>query len=186
TSQLAGSANAAAEASERLAITTRSSPPRSASALAMFAQRRKWPSPAPFCAYMTISGDVLGPLTAPVCRNRVARRLGSGLQRAGDGEELARLARVGHAGRVAEADLLRAGRDEPAGDREDALARHVALVRAAEAHADHALAAEAGLAGARQDAFEPGQRLLDRAVDVLAVVRLARREEDVDLVEALA
>ena len=37
-----------------------------------------------------------------------------------------------------------------------------------------------------QHALEPGQRLLDRAVDVLAVVGLRRRQEDVDLVEPLA
>src|SRR4051794_5123598 len=110
----------------------------------------------------------------------VAERLARG------GEELAHLARVGHAGGVAEADLLRAGGDEPLRDGEDALARDVALVGVAEAHADDALAAQPRLAGAGQHPLQPGQRLLDRAVDVLAVVGLARAEEDVDLVEVLA
>ena len=65
-------------------------------------------------------------------------------------------------------------RDEPAGDVEDALGRHVALVGAAEGDGDDALAAQPLLAGAAQHALEPGERLLDRAVDVLAVVGLAR------------
>ena len=43
------------------------------------------------------------------------------------------LARVGHPGRVAEADLLAAGGGEPLGDLEDPLGRHLALVGAAEA-----------------------------------------------------
>ena len=95
--------------------------------------------------------------------------------------------RVGHAGRVAEADLLRARVDQPARDREHPLRRHVALVGAAEGDRDHALAAQAlGLARAAEHALEPGQRLLDRAVHVRAVVRLGRRQEDVDLVEAVA
>ena len=41
------------------------------------------------------------------------------------GEELADLARVGHAGGVAERDLRAARRDQPLGDVEDALGRHV-------------------------------------------------------------
>ena len=62
-----------------------------------------------------------------------------------------------------------------------------ALVGAAEGGRDHALAAQAGLAaGAGEHGLEPAQRLLDRAVDVLAVVGLAGAEEDVDLLEALA
>src|SRR3954469_19196360 len=70
-----------------------------------------------------------------VVAERVARR----------GEELAHLARVGHAGRVAEADLARAGGDEPLGDLEDAFAGDVALVGISEGDADDALAAQAGL-----------------------------------------
>src|SRR5437764_3124465 len=101
-------------------------------------------------------------------------------------EELAHLAGIGHAGGIAEADLLRTGADEAARDREDALGRHVALVGAAKADADHALAAQPGVAGAREDALQALQRLLDRAVDVLAVVRVAGAQEDVDLVDALA
>ena len=41
------------------------------------------------------------------------------------------------------------------------------------------------VAGAAQDDLEAGERLGDRAVDVLAVVGLRRRQEDVDLLEAL-
>src|SRR4051812_28506976 len=117
------------------------------------------------------------PLAARVVEVRgqldaVAERLARG------GEELAHRARVGHPRRTPKPDPRRARRDEPPRDVEDALARHVALVGAAEADADDALAAQARLAGARQHALQPAQRLLDRAVDVLAVVRLARAEED--------
>ena len=62
----------------------------------------------------------------------------------------------------------------------------MALVRAAERSRDHAFAAQPRLARAAEDAVQPAQRLLDRAVDVLAVVRLAGAQEDVDLVEAFA
>ena len=96
------------------------------------------------------------------------------------------LARVGHPGRVAEADLLAAGRGEPLGDPEDALGRDLALVGAAEGGRDHPLAAQPGLARGRQRPLQPAQRLLDRAVDVLAVVGLRGGEEDADLVEAVA
>ncbi len=56
--------------------------------------------------------------------------------------------------------------------REHALDRNLALVRTPEAGRDHALAAQ--LLGDRplDHALEPGQRFLDRAVDVLAVVGL--------------
>ena len=103
------------------------------------------------------------------------------------GREVARdLRRVRHPRRVAEADLLRAGVDQPPRDGEDALLADVALVRAAEGDGDDALAAQPLGAGAAEHALEPGERLLDRAVDVPAVVRLGGREEDVDLVEAVA
>ena len=102
------------------------------------------------------------------------------------GEELADLARVRHPGRVAEGDLLAAGGGEPLGDLEHALGRHLALVGAAEAGRDHALAAQALVARALDHALEPGERLVDRAVDVLAVVGLRGGEEEVDLVEAVA
>ena len=67
-------------------------------------------------------------------------------------EELAHLARVGHPGRVAEADLLRARVAQRGGDLEHALGRHVALVGAAEGRRDHALAAQPRLARAREHA----------------------------------
>ena len=67
---------------------------------------------------------------------------------AGRGEELAHLRRVGHAGGVAEADLLGPGGAQAAGDLEHPLGRHVALVGAAEGDRDHALAAQALAAGA--------------------------------------
>src|SRR4029077_2134397 len=57
-------------------------------------------------------------------------------------EEAADLARVGHSGRVAEPDLLRARVDQSPRDGEHARLGHVALVRAAEADADHALATQ--------------------------------------------
>ena len=63
---------------------------------------------------------------------------------------------------------------------------HVALVGAAEGGGDDGLAAQALLAGAREHALQPGERLRDRAVDVLAVVGLRGGEEDVDLVKARA
>src|SRR4051794_16599120 len=129
--------------------------------------------------------DVGQPLAARVVEVRGQLDLAAELVARG-GEEGSHLARVGHAGRVAEADLLRAGGDEALGDDEDALGRDLALVGAAEARADHALAAQARLAGARQHALQPGQRLLDRAVDVLAVVGLGAAQEDVDLLEAVA
>ena len=66
------------------------------------------------------------------------------------GEELAHLQRVGHAGGVAEADLLAAGGGQGAGDLKHALDRHVALVWAAERGRDHALAPQALLPGARE------------------------------------
>ena len=97
---------------------------------------------------------------------------GSALARAR--EELAHLARVGHAGRVAEADLLaRPRRRSRAAMLEHPLGRHVALVGAAEDDRDHALAAQPRLARAAETRSQPGQRLRDRAVDVLAVVGLA-------------
>ena len=106
---------------------------------------------------------------------------------AAGGREVGRdLRGVGHPGRVAEPDLLRPGLDQPPRDREHALLGHVALVRAAEGDGDDALAAQPLLPGAAQHALEPAQRLLDRAVDVLAVVRLRGGEEHVDLVEAVA
>ena len=79
-----------------------------------------------------------------VVAERVARRR----------EERAHLRRVGHPGGVAEADLLRARRDQPPGDLEHALRRDVALVGAAEGDGDHALAAQARLAGAAEHALE--------------------------------
>ena len=101
-------------------------------------------------------------------------------------EELADLARVGHPGGVAEADLLRAGVAQARGDLEHALGRHVALVGAAEGRRDHALAAQPRLARAAEHDLQLAERLGDRAVDVLAVVRLGGRQEDVDLVDPLA
>src|SRR5205085_6297123 len=58
------------------------------------------------------------------------------------GEELAYRARARHAGRVPEADLLRAGCVQARGDVEHALDGDVALVGAAEGGRDHALAAQ--------------------------------------------
>ena len=102
-------------------------------------------------------------------------------------EELADLDRVGHPGRVAEADLRRPGLDEPRGDHEHPLGGHVPLVGAAERGRDHALAAQPlRPARARTCAPRPGERLLDRAPDVLLVVGLRRRQEAVDLLEARA
>ena len=98
-------------------------------------------------------------------------------------EEPAHLHRVRHAGRVAERDLLAPGVREPPRDPEHALERHVALVGAAERHRDHALAAQPRFACPRDHPLQPRQRLLDRAVHVLRVVRLARRQEQVHLVE---
>ena len=116
----------------------------------------------------------------------VGGELGPGEALAGGGEELADLARVGHPGGVAEADLGAAGGGEALGDLEDPLGRHLALVGAAEGGRDHALAAQPGLGRGGEGALEAGQRLLDRAVDVLAVVGLGGGEEDADLVEAVA
>ena len=100
-------------------------------------------------------------------------------------EQLTHLTRVGHPRGVAEADLLRARLVQTLRDLEHALGRDVALVGAAERRRDHALAAQPRLARARQHDLQPGERLLDRAVDVLAVVRLRGGQEHVDLVERL-
>ena len=109
----------------------------------------------------------------------------SALARAG--EEGADLARVGHPGGVAEADLRRARRGEPA--RRCSSTRsggHVALVGAAEATEMTASQRRPAARARGQDALEAVERLGDRAVDVAAVVGLGGAEEDVDLVEAVA
>src|SRR3954452_4722981 len=69
-------------------------------------------------------------------------------------EEGPHLGGVRHPRGVAEADLLGAGRRKPARDREHPPRWHVALVGAAEADADDALAAQAGLAGAGKHALQ--------------------------------
>src|SRR5206468_7194718 len=74
---------------------------------------------------------------------------------------------------------------EPLSDLQDALRRHLALVWTAEAGRDHSLAAQAGVAGGTDGSLQVGQRLPDRAIDVLAVVRLGGREEEVRLLEAV-
>ena len=107
-------------------------------------------------------------------------------RRARRSEVLADLQRVGHPGRVAEGDLLRARVGQPRRDLEHALARDDALVGAAEARRDHGLDAQAGVAGAGDDALEAVQRRRDRAVDVAEVVRLGGRQEDADLLEVVA
>ncbi len=101
-------------------------------------------------------------------------------------EEVADLSRVRHPGGVAEGDLGTSGRLQPPGDLEHPLNRHLALVGATEAGRDHTLAAQPLRQRALDHALEPRERFGDRAVDVLSVVRLRRREEQVDLVEALA
>ena len=103
-------------------------------------------------------------------------------------EELAHLARVGHAGRVAEADLLRRRRRAAgAAIVEHALGRHVALVGAAEATSrSRPRSAAPPRARAAEHPLQPGQRLLDRAVDVLAVVGLAAPRKQLTSLEALA
>ena len=102
------------------------------------------------------------------------------------GEEPVDLERVGHAGRVAEADLGAARCEQALGDAEDPLGRHLALVGAAEGGRDDALAAQALGDRGGDHPVELGERLVDRAVDVLPVVGLRRGEEDADLVEVLA
>ena len=72
------------------------------------------------------------------------------------------------------------------GDLQHALGRDAALIRAAERRRDHPLAAQPGRAGARQHDLQPLERLGDRAVHVLLVVRLRGRQEDADLVERRA
>ena len=98
-------------------------------------------------------------------------------------EELPHLPGVGHAGGVAEADLLGASVAQARGDLEHTLGRHAALVGAAERGRDHALATQPRCARAGEHDLQAGERLGDRAVDVLAVVGLRRRQEHVDLVE---
>src|SRR5687768_13872366 len=94
------------------------------------------------------------------CVVEVGRQLGAAEALASGGEELPHLAWVRHAGRVAEGDLLAAGRGEALADLEDALGRHLALVGAAEGDRDHALAAQAVLARRRDRALEAVERLL--------------------------
>jgi len=59
------------------------------------------------------------------------------------------------------------------------------LIRAAERHRDHTLAAQPFLAPARDHRLETGQGLLDRPVHVPSVVDLRSRQEEADLREAL-
>ena len=72
----------------------------------------------------------------------------SSASRRGRRRRSARRHRIRHAGRVAEADLGRAGRREPPRHPVHALARHVALVGAAERDADHRVRTEPARPGA--------------------------------------
>src|SRR3954454_10313816 len=101
-------------------------------------------------------------------------------------EELADLPRVRHSGRVAKGDLLAAEPLELLGDLEDAPRLHLALVGAAEARRDHALASHPGIPCSGDRSLQIRQRLGDRAVDVLLVVCLRGREKEVRLLEAVA
>ena len=116
----------------------------------------------------------------------VRGQLGPGQLGERAGEERLDLHGIGHAGRVAEADLVRPRGGEPAGDLDHPAGVDDALVRAAERRRDHRRAAQAVLADRRNHPLERLERLVDAAVDVLAVVRLRRAEEDRDLVEAVA
>src|SRR5947209_18049195 len=99
------------------------------------------------------------------------------------GEEPSHLDRVRHPGGIAEADLLSACVAQARSDRQNALGWHMSLIGAAERGRDHTLAPQAGLASPCEHRLEAGERLLDRAVDVLAVVGLRSRQEDIDLVD---
>ena len=104
--------------------------------------------------------DVGQPLAARVVEVGGQLDVGQPVERAL--EERADLRRVRHPGGVAEADLLGAGGGEPPADREHRLGIDDSLVRAAERDADHRLAAQPVLAGARHDPLEAGQRLRRR------------------------
>src|SRR5438477_7820570 len=99
-------------------------------------------------------------------------------------EHAADLPRVGHAGRVGEADRARADVHEPADDALELTERHLAFERAAEGGRD--AAADLDLR-ALDDAHDRGE-LLDglgaRHVDVRQVVALARGDDRVDRVHA--
>ena len=101
-------------------------------------------------------------------------------------EVLGDLDRVRHAGRVAEGDLRAPASAQPARRCRARAALDGALVGAAEARRDDRLDAQPGLARPRDDPVEAGERRVDRAVDVAPVVRLAGRQEDADLLEAVA
>ena len=88
-------------------------------------------------------------------------------------------------GRVAEGDLLAAGGRQALGDLEHPLRRHLALKGTAEAGRDHPLASDPGFAGGGDRFLEVGEGLGDRTVDVLSVVGLGGREEEVGLLEAI-
>ena len=88
--------------------------------------------------------------------------------------------------RVTEANLLAARLDQGGGDLQDPLRRDMALIGATERSRDHAFTAQLRLPGRLQDAAETRQRLLDRPVDVAAVVGLRSREEDADLIKVPA
>ena len=75
--------------------------------------------------------------------------------------------------------------DQPAGELEHAPGLDAAFVGAAEADADHGGGAQALGAGAPDHPCELGERLLDGAVEVLAVVALRGREEAAHLLEAV-
>ena len=132
--------------------TTCSRPRSAASTLA-----RPWPRVLWKCAVSSTS--------AP--SSRAARRRSS-----------PHLHRVGHPGRVAEADLRRAGRDQPPAIAKTRSGGTCALVRAAEADADDALARAGPARGARPiTRSRPRSDSSTDAVDVRAVVRLARAQE---------
>src|ERR1039458_3705736 len=101
-------------------------------------------------------------------------------------EETRHLRRVRHSGRVAETDLRGARVDQPARDFEHALRRHLALVWAPERQAAHPVRPQPSGSGARDQALQIVKRLLDRAPDVVAVVRLRGGENAADLLEARA
>src|SRR5439155_27236253 len=124
------------------------------------------------------------PLSARVVK--VGRELQPRQPLARGGEELANLAGVRHPRRIPEGDLLAAGLAEALGDLEHSLGGHLALIGAAEGDRDHPLAAKPILPGDGDRAPDALERRRDRAVDVLAVVGLGRRQEQVHLVEAVA
>ena len=119
---------------------------------------------------------------------RVVEVQGDGVGRNPDGAERVEQSvhprRRGHARRVAETHAVRAGITQLRRDRRDPQLGHVALVRAAERGRHDRLHRRLRRVRERRQLPRSHDRILDRPIHVLAVVRLTRAHDDLDLVNS--